>query len=316
MGNPLRPAIVYNCRSSYSWPGDIALSITYFPSSGSTYAIFYGCDAKATKEISGRLLEAHGQDVALQPLLIMGIFAELERKRQFRLFDAAHRNLVQIVSRLNNREPRGASPLDDEVDNSEYSVDPWLSVCHLKNGLENWKEQLTRMVEHADELAAAAEKDSKQLGAGGMDKALVDTMRETNSRVRIRLCEIVCDYNEKIRACNMIMDGTTLATQLAHTRANIEIALQTKEDGSQMRSIALLTMIFLPATFVATLFSMSFFNWQPEGDEVTVSPWLWVYFVVAAGLTFISVGTWYLARLRRRRRRRALLLAEKGEEKV
>ena len=59
---------------------------------------------------------------------------------------------------------------------------------------------------------------------------------------------------------------------------------------------------------------MSFFNWQPEGDEVTVSPWLWIYFVVAAGLTLITVATWYLARLRRRRRRRALLLAE--EEKV
>jgi hypothetical protein len=31
----------------------------------------------------------------------------------------------------------------------------------------------------------------------------------------------------------------------------MDIALETKRDGSQMKSIALLTMIFLPATFVA-----------------------------------------------------------------
>lgn len=37
----------------------------------------------------------------------------------------------------------------------------------------------------------------------------------------------------------------------AHTKANMEIALATKKDGSQMKSIAILTMIFLPATFVA-----------------------------------------------------------------
>jgi hypothetical protein len=103
----------------------------------------------------------------------------------------------------------------------------------------------------------------------------------------------------------------------------MEIAVRTKLDSSQMRSIALLTMIFLPATFAAvsdsillskisnvvnsiqTLFSMGFFEWQPEAGQVVVSPRIWIYAVVAGGLTLLTVGLWYgfvVRRLRDKRR--------------
>lgn len=44
---------------------------------------------------------------------------------------------------------------------------------------------------------------------------------------------------------------TMLKILQAHTKANMQIAISTKKDGSRMKSIALLTMVFLPATFVA-----------------------------------------------------------------
>ncbi|KAJ5002240.1 hypothetical protein K4K48_000380 [Colletotrichum sp. SAR 10_66] len=62
-----------------------------------------------------------------------------------------------------------------------------------------------------------------------------------------------------------------------------------------MRSIAFLTMVFLPATFVATLFSMTFFQWIPDDSEKMVSPFLWIYFVVALILTLFTV--WLLRKL-------------------
>lgn len=40
-------------------------------------------------------------------------------------------------------------------------------------------------------------------------------------------------------------------TNLTISKSNLEIAKATKRDGNRMRSIAVLTMIFLPATFVA-----------------------------------------------------------------
>lgn len=83
-----------------------------------------------------------------------------------------------------------------------------------------------------------------------------------------------------------------------------------------MRSISTLTMVFLPATFVAvsfrcqpgsvdlrntflliqiyqTVFSMTLFNWSPEQDQEVMSPWFWVYAVITIALTLMTWGAWF-----------------------
>ncbi|KAF4878513.1 hypothetical protein CGCSCA1_v002203 [Colletotrichum siamense] len=119
-------------------------------------------------------------------------------------------------------------------------------------------------------------------------------MRDTGDRIKERLQDIIREYDERIRDCERNLEGMSLANQMAHTKANMEIASRTKSDSTQMKSIALLTMVFLPATFLATVFSMSFFNWQPESEkgETEVSPRIWIYVVMAAGVTILTVLAW------------------------
>ncbi|KAK0752897.1 hypothetical protein B0T18DRAFT_395581 [Schizothecium vesticola] len=52
-----------------------------------------------------------------------------------------------------------------------------------------------------------------------------------------------------------------------------------------MKALAILTMVFLPATFVGTFMSMGLFNWQPKDGDSVLSPWWYIYFVVTGGLT-------------------------------
>lgn len=47
-------------------------------------------------------------------------------------------------------------------------------------------------------------------------------------------------------------------------------------DSIAMKTLALVTAVFLPATFIATLFSMSMFDWQGEHGSV-VSSNFWVF---------------------------------------
>ncbi|KAF4839441.1 hypothetical protein CGCSCA4_v011268 [Colletotrichum siamense] len=119
-------------------------------------------------------------------------------------------------------------------------------------------------------------------------------MRDTGDRIKERLQDIIREYDERIRDCERNLEGMSLANQMAHTKANMEIASRTKSDSTQMKSIALLTMVFLPATFLATVFSMSFFNWQPESEkgETEVSPRIWIYVVMATGVTILTVLAW------------------------
>lgn len=62
--------------------------------------------------------------------------------------------------------------------------------------------------------------------------------------------------------------------------------------GADMRVIAIVTLIFLPGTFVATLFSTSFWDFSPANEGPMVSKWVWMYWVVTAILTISVIGIW------------------------
>ena len=78
------------------------------------------------------------------------------------------------------------------------------------------------------------------------------------------------------------------------SKINIQIATGAKEDSEIMRSIALVTMIFLPATFAATFFSMVFFNISEDGSRLKVEKHVWLYPVVTIPLTLV-MAAWYLS---------------------
>ncbi|KAH6672007.1 hypothetical protein B0J14DRAFT_594915 [Halenospora varia] len=72
---------------------------------------------------------------------------------------------------------------------------------------------------------------------------------------------------------------------------NFNVSKAALRDSSDMRTIATVTLAFLPATVVATFFSTAFFNFQKQ-DQV-VSSWIWLYCVVSLGLTVIVFIGWY-----------------------
>ncbi|KAG6365675.1 hypothetical protein INS49_007286 [Diaporthe citri] len=129
---------------------------------------------------------------------------------------------------------------------------------------------------------------------------------DAGKRIKERLVELKCEYDEKIRQCADIIDGMVLVAQLEWntigqndtqtnliiSRTNNAIAEATQADSKRMRSISTLTMVFLPATFVATVFSMTLFNWSPEQDQEVMSPWFWVYAVITIALTLLTWGAW------------------------
>jgi Mg2+ and Co2+ transporter CorA len=62
------------------------------------------------------------------------------------------------------------------------------------------------------------------------------------------------------------------------------IAEETKADGAAMKTIAALTMVFLPGTFLASVFSM------PMLEDAELS----LYVAIVVPLTFVVVGCWWL----------------------
>ncbi|KAL4994050.1 hypothetical protein BDV10DRAFT_197831 [Aspergillus recurvatus] len=61
-----------------------------------------------------------------------------------------------------------------------------------------------------------------------------------------------------------------------------KISEASKRDGSALKSLTVLTAIFFPATYIATLFSLPTFDHTP----------LWAYWVVVIPLTLVIFGSW------------------------
>ncbi|PFH58363.1 hypothetical protein XA68_13768 [Ophiocordyceps unilateralis] len=67
----------------------------------------------------------------------------------------------------------------------------------------------------------------------------------------------------------------------------------TSQDSAVMRTIGILTMTFLPASFVAALFGTTFFS-SAEDKKLTVSTKFWTYWVVAVPSTLLVLLAWRL----------------------
>lgn len=75
------------------------------------------------------------------------------------------------------------------------------------------------------------------------------------------------------------------------------LALASKRDNQSMKALSIVGAVFLPATYLASLFSMTFFNFQVGGNggggssggdddnSPIVAPTLWIYFAITIPLT-------------------------------
>lgn len=93
-------------------------------------------------------------------------------------------------------------------------------------------------------------------------------------------------------------------TNISIAEESKRIAVETKRDSDSMKTIAALTMVFLPGTFVAPLFSMVFFHVGSDvGSSLSVDRHWWLYLAVTIPLAIVTVGCW-LGWLQRKKVRR------------
>ncbi|KAI1137728.1 hypothetical protein F5Y05DRAFT_60314 [Hypoxylon sp. FL0543] len=81
------------------------------------------------------------------------------------------------------------------------------------------------------------------------------------------------------------------ATHAELADASRKIAEAAKRDSSSMRTVAIMTMAFLPATFFAALFSVPSLDWR---SDAVVQPNFWVYWAFTLPSTALVFALWVL----------------------
>ncbi|KAL6898292.1 hypothetical protein GGI43DRAFT_408833 [Trichoderma evansii] len=83
-----------------------------------------------------------------------------------------------------------------------------------------------------------------------------------------------------------------------HERVKAEISLSFNKsaqvESSATRSISLIGLLFLPAAFVASLFSTSFFNFDAPTGIWGLSDKFWIYWAVTIPVTAITIFLWFV----------------------
>ncbi|KAK5653634.1 hypothetical protein OQA88_8664 [Cercophora sp. LCS_1] len=315
-------ALYYCCRTPGTSPGDLAVSAVFYPDTGYTAGVVFGCTDSISEDFSGRI--RNGEEAWTHPMFLFGLLAEHEKERHKDLVDE---KVAQLTSRVYALSKFQRISSETELNNEHYSVNLWIEVSQLRTAMEMWKKELVKMDEHIGELeshvltipeANTCESPFAESMTTLGDKTWRVSAREVGRRIQKRLREIMCEYDGRIRECTMVLDGMALSAQLSwsqigyqDTQANLKIASDTRRDSSRMRSIAFLTMVFLPATFISSLFSTTFFDFRAEDIRGILSPYFWVYPVVTIVITALVMGTWILVTRRRRQKVEGTVLSEK-----
>jgi Mg2+ and Co2+ transporter CorA len=59
-----------------------------------------------------------------------------------------------------------------------------------------------------------------------------------------------------------------------------------------MRTIAYVTLLFLPGALTAAIFGMNFFQFEPASNTVQVANTFWQYWAVTIPFTMLVVAVW------------------------
>lgn len=80
-----------------------------------------------------------------------------------------------------------------------------------------------------------------------------------------------------------------------------------QRDSTSMKTIAVMTLLFLPTTTIATIFGTQFFNFGESGDgtrRLHVSRWIWLFAFMSIVVTVVVYGIWILRDWRVKKRLR------------
>lgn len=97
-------------------------------------------------------------------------------------------------------------------------------------------------------------------------------------------------------------------------QASIDIAKAAMHDNTSMKTIAIMTMGFLPATFFAALFAVPSLHWD---QPTVIGSRFWVYWMVTIPTTILVFVIWFgimnRSKLLRRMKKRNKAVGEKGK---
>ncbi|KAG2415024.1 hypothetical protein HFD88_006214 [Aspergillus terreus] len=276
---------------------DIALSISFDPRTNLTCALLLGCTA-AQKVFIREQLEAFA-GLACHPLLLPVLLAG----HQYTVLNTQARNLWNQLLDVETRSSQTNAPRirfgpgdtsgaagnfqsDDKSmketpkkqNYNDITIDI-LQVIQFSTTWESYTNALLLGIECMKKALGELESDNNQIASERTVKEITCHLRNWLDFVEHKSKVMLWDIQFIEKRAQAQMDAI-------YNYMTQHIATASKRDSSSMKSIALLTMFFLPGTYMATFFAMPFFDLSSSGGSI-VRPQFWYYWATSVPLTLL-----------------------------
>ncbi|GAB1310594.1 hypothetical protein MFIFM68171_00804 [Madurella fahalii] len=155
------------------------------------------------------------------------------------------------------------------------------------NAVFNMMHEMSRHAIHLSEVLEAASDTLKEMQR--CRAAIHERLREDLGETYKEQAKDYAQFQLSLLSCLKLRSDSN--QERLHNERNLAFNNIARQDNTVMKSIALLTMIFLPATFISALFSTTFFTYGENGDW-EVSGKMWIYWAITLPATIVIVVIW------------------------
>ncbi|KAF2677254.1 hypothetical protein K458DRAFT_162992 [Lentithecium fluviatile CBS 122367] len=332
-------------RGDVDWTWDYTLLVTHDPKANMTYVLIVGLTATEIDLVLSYLTyistsptSAISTHPALLPMVLLDLAADetssLLKLRIKLLSQIQQRTGMDRFNSLKSATIAGERRKSISEERKELDLD---AVMLRLTCLSDWVAAQRGFVRIQERVIEALRGMLNEEGAGHGKTAQMFRERLEFVKETLMAAEQKCQYLERSISAQVQTIYSLIAqkdNRLNHsaTRASCQIAsdsrriaILTRRDSTDMRIIAAVTLIFLPGTFVATVFSTGLFDWgsgdpTPAGDDADegrgkiISKYIWVYFMLTGVLTAIVLLGWGLFSYVQKRKMTRLLSLGVDEE--
>ncbi|KAF5012369.1 hypothetical protein FDECE_1596 [Fusarium decemcellulare] len=213
--------------------------------------------------------------------------------------------LVQQLSPENDEKQREARKMvnsapdfNEETHLDLYKISQELADCQctvLWKRPQAWKNVVSRMVKATECFWDGLAEEDKSPAMAELNSSILDQFDFLIIKLD-NLENYAHVSSERLKLQRQVMDSIIYNLE---SKSNFHIAVQQgrlarlgRREGASILMLTILGTIFLPGTFLSSIFSMSFFNFDSDIRH-SVSPRLWIFFAIMVPFTGLVVAVWW-----------------------
>jgi len=313
--NPSRSGIILRTNLSHTW--QYAAVVIYDASQNVTNAVLLGLKPPEVDEILESLSKLSPSDLAC-PVTLPCILIDKCLDSVVKDVETRRRNLTQICQQLSSDGFHHPEISDDQLqwERDVVDLDRAMKILTGMSDVCAGISAVCMMQYSFVEVLAGFLKGWDPEGLRPQSRRMetvLGTFRHFLRGIESKIIYSKTSVQGQIQTIYTLISQRESRSQVELAKISRRLAELTQSDSTHMRVIAGVTLVFLPATFMATFFSTTFFDFRPSEKDY-VSKWIWLYCLLTICLTVAILGLWWYA-LRSVRRKTQVALRRRSELK-